>query len=65
MFLKRLKKLHSQKGAMDSILVTLILIILALGLVVGLLAWYSNQEETMQNAATDTVTNAINAVSEQ
>lgn len=47
---------------MDRILVTLILIILALGLVVGLITWYNGQKETMQNSASDTVNSAMNAV---
>ena len=54
-FLKR--RLKSEKGAMDKILVTLLLVIVGVAAVVGLQSWMSDQKNTMQNSAV----NAINA----
>lgn len=57
-FLKR--RLKSEKGAMDKILVTLLLVIIGVGAVVGLSTWMGGQKNTMQNAAGNSITNAIN-----
>ena len=44
-FLKR--RLKSQKGAMDSILVTLLLVIIGIGAVVGLSSWMNSSKDTL------------------
>lgn len=49
-FLKR--RLSSQKGAMDKILVTLLLVIVGVGAVVGLTTWINTETATVQTAAT-------------
>ncbi len=49
-FLKR--RLSSQKGAMDKILVTLLLLIVGVGAVVGLTAWIGNETDAVEQAAT-------------
>lgn len=56
-FLKR--KLKSEKGAMDKILVTLLLVIVGVAAVVGLQSWMETQKGVMQNSAA----NAVNAAS--
>lgn len=48
-FLKR--RLSSQKGAMDKILVTLLLVIVGVAAVVGLNAWITGQSDAVQAAA--------------
>jgi hypothetical protein len=55
-FLKR--KLKSQKGAMDKILVTLLLVVIGVGLVVGLQDWIEGQKETLQTKANQSIDNA-------
>lgn len=55
-FLKR--KLKSQKGAMDKILVTLLLVVIGVGLVVGLQGWIEGQKDTLQTKANSSITNA-------
>lgn len=55
-FLKR--KLKSDKGAMDKILVTLLLVVIAMVAVGGLGSWMSNEVNTMQNKATTAINNA-------
>jgi hypothetical protein len=55
-FLKR--RLRSQKGAMDKILVTLLLVIVGVGAVVGLSTWMNGQVNTMKNSANSAITNA-------
>ena len=57
-FLKR--RLKSEKGAMDKILVTLLLVIVGVAAVVGLQTWMSGQKNTMQNAANNNINNAMN-----
>jgi len=50
-FLKR--RLKSEKGAMDSILVTLLLIIIAVGAVVGIKSWIgTSKDKLIQDANT-------------
>ena len=44
-FLKR--RLKNQKGAMDSILVTLLLVIIGIGAVVGLSSWMNSSKDTL------------------
>lgn len=54
-FLKR--RLKSEKGAMDKIIVTLLLVIVGVGAVVGLKSWMDSQKTTMQNSASTQVAN--------
>jgi flagellar basal body-associated protein FliL len=49
-FLKR--RLSSEKGAMDKIIVTLLLVIVGVGAVVGLTTWLGTQTDAVQSAAT-------------
>jgi len=56
-FLKR--RLKSEKGAMDSILVTLLLIIIAVGAVVGVKTWMSDKVTDVENAAGSSITAAV------
>lgn len=48
-FLKR--RLKSEKGAMDKILVTLLLVIVGVGAVVGLNTWVSAEKTKVEGAA--------------
>lgn len=48
-FLKR--RLKNEKGAMDKILVTLLLVIVGVGAVVGLSTWTNNNVSSMETAA--------------
>jgi hypothetical protein len=57
-FLKR--RLRSEKGAMDKILVTLLLVIVGIGAVVGLNTWVGNQTDTMTTDANTTINNLKN-----
>ena len=52
-FLKR--RLKSEKGAMDSILVTLLLIIIAIGAVVGIKTWMTNSSSALLHDANQTL----------
>lgn len=52
-FLKR--RLKSEKGAMDKILVTLLLVIVGVGAVVGLSTWINTETESVQTAATSKI----------
>lgn len=54
-FLKR--RLKNQKGAMDKILVTLLLVIVGVGAVVGLSQWATEQKDAVQNSANSAITN--------
>lgn len=56
-FLKR-RIVKSEKGAMDKILVTLLLVVIAVGLVVGINTWIQGQKNTLQNTADSAITNA-------
>ena len=55
-FLKR--RLKNDKGAMDKILVTLLLVIVGVGAVVGLSTWMGTEVNTMKNSAAGKITNA-------
>ena len=57
-FLKR--RLKSEKGAMDKILVTLLLVIVGVAAVVGLQSWMDTQKDAMQSSAANAVTKASN-----
>jgi len=53
-FLKR--RLKSEKGAMDKILVTLLLVIVGVGAVVGLNSWIGTETDTVKSSATTKIT---------
>ncbi len=55
-FLKR--RLKNEKGAMDKILVTLLLVIVGVGAVVGLSTWMGDNVETMKTTADTKITEA-------
>ena len=57
-FLKR--RLKSEKGAMDKIIVTLLLVVVGVGAVVGLTTWMNTNKNTMQNSATGIIGNVTN-----
>ncbi len=57
-FLKR--RLKSEKGAMDKILVTLLLVIVGVAAVVGLQTWMSGQKTAMQDSANTKIQSAMN-----
>ena len=57
-FLKR--RLKSEKGAMDKILVTLLLVVVGVAAVVGLQTWVGDQTDTVQTAAEGQVQSVIN-----
>jgi hypothetical protein len=52
-FIKR--RLKSEKGAMDKILVTLLLIIIGIGAVVGLGSWMGSMTDDIKSDANSTV----------
>jgi|GEM_PF-2034234 len=59
-FLKR--KLKSEKGAMDKILVTLLLVVIGVGLVVGLQSWIGTQKNALQDSANNAINKAKDSV---
>lgn len=52
-FIKR--RLQSDRGAMDKILVTLLLVVVGIGAVVGLSTWLGGQSTEIQTDASTTV----------
>jgi Flp pilus assembly pilin Flp len=56
--MKKFNFIRNNKGAMDNILVTLLLVIIGVALVVGLQSWMSGQIDTVQSAAETQITNA-------
>ncbi len=52
-FIKR--RLQSDRGAMDKILVTLLLVVVGIGAVVGLSTWMSGQSDEIKTDAETTV----------
>jgi len=52
-FLKR--RLKSEKGAMDKILVTLLLVIVGVAAVVGLNTWITTETDTVKSSATSKI----------
>ena len=56
-FLKR--RLKSEKGAMDKILVTLLLVVIGVAAVVGLSNWMTAESDRMQTAGTGEVTQVL------
>lgn len=57
-FLKR--RLANEKGAMDKILVTLLLVVVGAAAVVGLSTWLGTQSDSVKTAAEGQITNAMN-----
>ena len=55
-FLKR--RLKSEKGAMDKILVTLLLVVVGVAAVVGLSTWMSTESTNIKTAAETQITAA-------
>ena len=53
-FLKR--RLANEEGAMDKILVTLLLVVVGVAAVVGLATWMGTQSDALQNAAESEIT---------
>ena len=53
-FLKR--RVCSEKGAMDKIIVTLLLVVVGVAATVGLATWADTQNTTVQTAATARIT---------
>jgi len=53
-FLKK-RLVKCQKGAMDKILVTLLLVIVGVGAVAGLTTWLNTQSQAIQTSAATTV----------
>lgn len=56
-FLKR--RIKSEKGAMDKILVTLLLVIVGIGAVVGLSSWMGTQSDTMKDKAASSIATEV------
>ena len=57
-FLKR--RLKSEKGAMDKILVTLLLVVIGVAAVIGLATWMDTQSNTMTGAAETSISSVVN-----
>jgi len=56
-FLKR--RLKNNKGAMDNILVTLLLVIIGVAAVVGIKSWMDGQVDAVQTGANTAITGAM------
>jgi flagellar basal body-associated protein FliL len=56
-FLKR--RLKNEKGAMDKILVTLLLVVVGVAAVVGLSTWLTSQQDTVKGAAETQITTVV------
>ncbi|MEA3497583.1 MAG: hypothetical protein U9R16_00855 [Campylobacterota bacterium] len=56
-FLKR--RLKSEKGAMDKILVTLLLVVIGVAAVIGLSTWMGTQNTAMTGAATNSISTVV------
>ncbi len=61
-FLKR--RLKSEKGAMDKILVTLLLVIVGVGAVVGLNSWVGTETDGVKSAASSKIGEVTSSSSE-
>ena len=57
-FLK--KKLKNEKGSMDTVLVTLLLILVGLGAMAGFASWMETQTTSLKNDANITLHNIMN-----
>ena len=60
-FLKR--RLKNEKGAMDKILVTLLLVVVGVTAVIGLSTWVQTQETSIQTAAETQISSATSSSS--
>ncbi len=60
-FIKR--RLKNQKGAMDRVIVTLLLVIVGVTAFVGLSTWIDTNVDSVKNSASSTVTNTTTAIS--
>ena len=56
-FLKR--RLRSEKGAMDKILVTLLLVVIGVAAVIGLATWMGEQSDVMMADANTSIQDVI------
>ena len=56
-FLKR--RFNNQKGAMENIITTLILVIIGVGAVIGFSTWMNDEESTMKDAASSKIESTI------
>ena len=54
-FLKR--KLNNHCGAVESVLVTLFLVIVGVGALIGISTWFGTEEEGMRTSATQELSN--------
>lgn len=61
-FLKR--RLGNDKGAMDKIIVTLLLVIVGVGAVVGLNTWIGTETDAVKDAATSKIESVTTESSE-
>lgn len=52
------RRLLNQQGAMDRILVTLMLIIIGVGALVGLSSWYTDQSDSVKTQASQKIVDA-------
>jgi|GEM_PF-956858 len=59
------KILKNQKGAMDKILVTLLLVIIAVGGLIGLQTWISDQEDALKNRSANVIDEVIQETIEE
>lgn len=53
-------KIKSERGSMDKILVTLLLIIVAVAALVGLQQWNSTQKDNLLDSSNTAITGVIN-----
>lgn len=52
------RKLINQKGAMDRIIVTILLILIGVAALVGLSSWYSEQSDVVKTQASQKIIDA-------
>jgi uncharacterized membrane protein len=52
--------IKNQKGAMDSILVTLLLVVIGASLLIGLLTYFNEQKESVQTRASAVTQQVLN-----
>ncbi len=62
-FIKR--RLKSDKGAIDKILVTLLLVVIGVAGVMGLSTWMNNQKNTMEGAAQTKIASVISGAKDK
>lgn len=55
-----LTKLKSTRGAMDKILVTLLLVVVAVASLVAIESWFSNKKDELVNTSNTSITNVTN-----